>query len=102
MDDSTNTIYEMIHHLHTLLRQNLPMLEKQVNQIITNKITDSNRINRLLDDLLDFAQISEGLEVFKRLCRYAYPIYPDLTASHIHYYRELYDDTYTPPDSDDE
>jgi hypothetical protein len=89
----------MIHRLHALLWQGLPALELQVNDIIKAKITNRNQIDRLLDVLLDYAQIDEGLLVFKRLCQYTYLLYPDLTVSHINYYRDLYDDTYTPPDS---
>ncbi|MDR2515237.1 MAG: hypothetical protein LBD02_08570 [Christensenellaceae bacterium] len=97
-----NNLADMIRHLHASLRKVLPVLEAQVNQIIENKITDRNRIDRLLNDLLDYAQIEEGLEVFKRLCRYTYPIYPDIAISQINDYRDMYDDTYTPPDSGNE
>ncbi|MFP3153198.1 hypothetical protein LQZ18_01980 [Lachnospiraceae bacterium ZAX-1] len=39
--------------------------------------------------------IDEDLAVFERLCQYSYPIYPQLTANYIGYYRDYCDLDYT-------
>ena len=44
-----------------------------------------------LDRLLDVADHPAGLKLFKRLCRYYYPIAPAATADYIHAYREMWD-----------
>lgn len=90
-DDFVNTISNAVRQIHALLQQKLIPLESHVNRIISNGIDDVAQIEKVLDDLLDCSQIEEGLAVFKRLCRYCYPIYPELTASYIQLYRELYD-----------
>ena len=82
----------MIESIQPLIRQNLPLLTNQVDAIIKNREKDDDRIQRLLDSVLDYAGIcDEGLILFKRLCRYYYDINPQVTSEYISIYRDLYD-----------
>jgi signal transduction histidine kinase len=84
-------IGEALMQINELLKQGLPPLKARVDHIIKHKVTDYNQIDRLLSDLLDYTQIDEGLTIYRRLCKYSFYIYPDLTASYIETYREMYD-----------
>ncbi len=82
----------MFERLQELNKISLAQLEPQVDYVIRNHITDNNQVEHLLDSLIDCAGMSEeGLLVFKRLCRYYFPIDPNTTAEYILLYRELYD-----------
>ena len=91
MKDFVEEVGEMLMQINELLRHGLPSLEARVNHVIKYKEKDYNKIDRILSDLLDYTQIDEGLTVFKRLCRYCYPIHPELVTAYIGYYREMYD-----------
>jgi hypothetical protein len=58
------------------------------------------QIEHTLDQLLDVACLPEGLALFKTLCRHYDTLDPQATASHIHAYREMWDDE-TQDDSDE-
>ena len=93
-EDFVKEIGEMFMQIQSLLRQGLAFIEPEVNYVINNQITDKRKIDRLLSDLLDYTQIDEGLDVFKRLCRYSYKLYPRLTIDYVYIYRDLYDPEY--------
>lgn len=81
----------MIESIQPLIRQNLSLLTNQVDILIKGRERDDNRIQRLLDSLLDYASIcDEGLVLFKRLCRYYYGINPQVTAEYISICHDLY------------
>lgn len=94
-------IGEMLMQIQNLLKQGLIPLSVQVDRIINNRIIDEKQLDELLSDLLDYTQIEEGLAVFKRLCRYCFYLYPQMTAEYICYYREIYDPDHV-TDNDDE
>jgi hypothetical protein len=85
---------EMLMQIHELLKLGLVPLEERVDYTIKHRITDERWLDKLLSDLLDYTQIDEGLVVFKRLCRYSFYIYPQLTADYIYIYRDLFDPEY--------
>jgi len=81
----------MIESIQPLIRQNLSLLTNQVDVLIKDRERDDDRIQRLLDSLLDYAGMcDEGLILFKRLCRYYYGINPQVTAEYISIYHDLY------------
>lgn len=70
-NDLFQEVSSMIESLQPLIRQNLSLLTNQVDILIKGRERDDNRIQRLLDALLDYAGMcEEGLDLFKRLCRY--------------------------------
>ena len=90
--DFMKDIHEMVTGLQALTKEAVLLIEPQVNNIIRNKIKDSNQIETLLDRLIDYAGMDEkGLCLFKRLCRYYYPINPRVTTDYVYDYRDLYD-----------
>jgi hypothetical protein len=97
MDDDVNPkllkdIGEMIEKIQAITQEATAQLKPQVLYIIRNNITAHNQIERLLDSLLDYAGMcDDGLYLFKRLCRYYYPINPQATAEYVYTYRDLYD-----------
>ena len=90
-NDLFQEVSGMIESIQPLVRQNLSLLNNQVNVLIKGRERDNNRIQRLLDSLLDYAGMcDEGLVLFKRLCRYYYGINPQITAEYISIYHDLY------------
>jgi hypothetical protein len=85
-------IGEMIERIQAITQETTAQIKPKVLYIIRNNINDNNQIERLLDSLLDCAGMcDEGLYLFKRLCRYYYPINPQATAEYVYAYRDLYD-----------
>lgn len=90
--DLFQEVSSMIESMQPVIRQSLLMLTNQVDVLIKGRVSDDDRIQRLLDSLLDYAGMcDEGLVLFKRLCRYYYGINPQITAEYISIYRDLYD-----------
>ncbi|NJD03996.1 MAG: hypothetical protein FIA99_15675 [Ruminiclostridium sp.] len=85
-------VSDMIESMQPLISQNILILANHVDVIINSHERDDNRIQRLLDSVLDYAGMcDEGFILFKRLCRYYYGINPQVTAEYISIYRDLYD-----------
>ena len=93
-------IGDMLMQIQNLLKQGLVPLKVQVDHAIKNRITDEQHLDKLFDSLLDYTQIEEGLAVFKRLGRYCYPLYPQMTVEYIDIYREHYDPDYAKDEDD--
>lgn len=89
-----NTIIEMAIEINELNRQGVELLRPELDFIIRNKITDTHTVERLLDQLLDYASSDEGLHQFKKLLRYFYPINPESTAFYIYAYHDMYEDDF--------
>ena len=84
-------VSSMIESIQPLIRQNLSLLTNQVDVLIKGRERDDDRIQRLMDSLLDYAGMcDEGIVLFKRLCRYNYGINPQVTAEYISIYHDLY------------
>lgn len=90
-NDVFQYVSSMIESMQPLIRQSLLMLTNQVDVLIKGRESDDDRIQRLLDSLLDYAGMcDEGLVLFKRLCRYYYGINPQVTAEYVSIYHDLY------------
>ena len=85
-------IFGMVRQIQELNEIRLAIIKPRLENVIRNRITDRKIVEQLFDELIDCAGLSEeGVELFKRLCRYYFPIDPTATAKHICFYRELYD-----------
>jgi hypothetical protein len=85
-------VSNMIESIQPLISQNILILDNHVDLIIKSRERDDNRIQRLLDSVLDYAGMCDDeLILFKRLCRYYYGINPQVTAEYISIYQDLYD-----------
>ena len=85
-------IFGMTKRIQELNEIALAGIKPRLDNVIRNRITDSKIIERLFDELLNCAGMSEeGLMLFKRLCRYYFRIEQTVTAEYIYIYRDLYD-----------
>ena len=85
-------IFGMVKQIQEINEIALAGIKPRLDNVIRNRITDNKTIERLLDELLDCAGMSEeGLALFKRLCRYYFRIAPTATAEYIYIYRDLHD-----------
>lgn len=65
--------------------------EPIVNDLINSRCKDSMEIQRTMDYLLDFCGNPAVLELFKKLCRYYYPLDPAATSEYIGFYLEQWE-----------
>lgn len=75
-----------------LARQAHAQYTAEVDAVIAGRSQDSQRIEHLLDGILDFGFDDTMTQLFKRLCRYYYTLKPAATADYVHTYREMWDD----------
>lgn len=75
----SNTFKNSLAELLTLqeqgARKSEPYFSTEYNDIINAECYHQNRIERLLDNLLDFCFDDNILNIFKKLCRYYYNMY---------------------------
>jgi hypothetical protein len=82
----------MIEQTKAITKQELNILSPEVDSIIKKRSKDQHRIESLLDRLLDCAGMdNDGLELFKKLCRYYYRLNPSAASDYVRYYHELYE-----------
>lgn len=65
---------------------------QKTEDIISGKITDINRIEFFLDTLMDFHFDHRFVYLYKRICRYLLPKYPQIISEHVKFFIELYGD----------
>lgn len=82
---------ELFKELAVLQKQKYRLAESEINFIIKNNIKDDNRIQRAIDEILEFLENDEALLLFRRICSYYIKINPEATMYYINYYIEEYD-----------
>lgn len=96
MKPENNDILDLFKDLAAIQKKavddSLPYLTSEVQSIINKKLTDKNRIEHLLDNLLDLAYDNDILLLMKRLFRYYFEIDNEATIYYIQSYRELWDE----------
>lgn len=65
--------------------------EPIVNDLINSRCKDGMEIQRTMDYLLDFGGNTAVLQLFKKLCRYYYPLDPAATSDYIGFYLEQWE-----------
>lgn len=70
MDGLINDIIALIDNFNAELEKHLPALEKEVDKIISEKCTDNNTIEYLLDNLLSLTMLGVGDVLYIRLVDY--------------------------------
>jgi hypothetical protein len=65
--------------------------KKEVDAVIHEQSRNPERIERLIDGMLDFCFDKEMLVLYKKICRYYFAIDPDTTVSYIYAYRDMWD-----------
>ena len=92
ISNADNGIMAMAGQLHALIEQAVIPLRAEVDAVIRQNVVDDVRVERLLENLLNYAGHSkEALALFKRLGRYYYDQNPELITDYVMTYRDLYD-----------
>jgi hypothetical protein len=64
----------------------------EVEAIINERCRDVNRIEHLLDYMLDFCFDQKLLILFKKLCRYLFTFDPATASDYVQFYCKMWDD----------
>lgn len=83
LDEET---FELFKELAVLQEQKYRLAESEINVIIKNNIKDKNRIERAIDEILEFLENDEALLLFRRICSYYIKINSEATMYYINYY----------------
>ena len=77
--------------IQRLAKQASQQYSLEVDAVIRERSMNPERIEHLLDGMLDFCFDEGMLAIYKKLCRYYFSIAPDATVSYIYAYRDLWD-----------
>ena len=95
-DQEYERVYQVIMQLaekqSQLARMARAQYEPMVDAIIRKKVTDEKQITSVLDGVLSFCFDDEMLVIFKRLCRYYYPLAPETVAFYVRTYRDMWEE----------
>jgi hypothetical protein len=92
MDDLVRSIGELAKGRDQLARQAAEQYGPEVEDILRTECRDPNRIEHLLDGILDFCFDPAMLSLYKKLCRYYFTIDPEATVFYVNAYREMWDE----------
>jgi hypothetical protein len=92
MDDLVQSIGEIAQECRRLARQAEKQYTLDVEDILRTRCRDPQRIEHLLDGMLDFGFDAEVVRLYKKLCRYYLEIDPMATASYVFAYRDMWDE----------
>ena len=88
LDEETLELFRAVAELQ---EQKYRLAENEINFIIKDNIKDDNRIQRAIDEVLEFLENDEALLLFRRICSYYIKINPEATLYYINYYIKEYD-----------
>lgn len=90
LDDLVQSIGGVAKSMRDLARQAEAQYVVDVEDIIESNDRNPQRIHHLLDYMLDFCFDDGVLVLYKKLCRYYFPIDPESTVCYINSYREMW------------
>lgn len=90
-DKSFKAIFKLVESIQQVARQAHAGYAREVDAVIHEQCCDPQRIEHLLDEMLDFCFDSNMLDLYKKLCRYYFTIAPEITVSYVGFYRDLWD-----------
>lgn len=90
-DALLENVSALVGQMQGLARQAHAGYAAEVDAVITERSRDTQRIEHLLDGILDFGFDDAMTQLFKRLCRYYYTLDPAATAEYVHIYRDMWD-----------
>lgn len=88
--NETMELLGLIRHFQQSMRSHLPLLEKEVNDLITRREQQPKVIEHLLDTLISLWSMSIGKEVFTRLLDYYQGIHPAHATAYKRYVEKIY------------
>jgi hypothetical protein len=92
MDELFKAVGELAKTRNRLARRAEREYALEVEALLKDQSRDSQRIEHLLDGILDFCFDSSMLYLYKKLCRYYFKINPEATAWYVYAYRDLWDE----------
>lgn len=90
-DTLLQNISALAKQMQGLSRQAHAEYSREVDAVILSRSRDTQRIEHLLDGILDLCFDLEMLQLYKKLCRHYFSINPVATAEYVHAYREMWD-----------
>lgn len=78
---------ETIESLGKIRESAYRLYSEAVEAILSDRITDPNHIERIMDGLLDFCDEDRFIEIYRRLCRHIYYRYPQMVGEHVAMFR---------------
>jgi len=90
-EERTHGVDQIVARIDRLLSEAHTVYAEEVDSLIREKWRDPERIEHLLDGLLDFCFDPEMVDLYKTVCRYYFDIDPKATVDYITSYRELWD-----------
>lgn len=95
-----NSLSGVVKEHQQLVKRALGIYSVQVSELINSQTKNNEEIQHLLDGLLDFCFDDDFLLLFKKVCRYYYPINPQVTVNYVYRYRDFWDENYHPKGDD--
>ena len=91
MKDSTlnSGLVKEIQKVRGMISDRIPYIKKDIENIIKNNIKSADKIERLLDELLNYGQLGFGEKEFKRLNKYYSLISKENSKSYDDFYKEM-------------
>lgn len=90
-DILSKEIMEMLETRNTLANRALECLEPEVHEIVGSRCCNKQKIEELLDRLLDYCFNEQILFLYRKLCRYYNQIDPAATVGYVNAYRDMWD-----------
>lgn len=87
MGDGLSKLIGQIEHINEMAY----IQYKPIAYDLCSRVAPITEVEYTLDKMLDFCGSDEVLSLFKKICKYYYEIYPEMTAYEINAYRELWD-----------
>jgi hypothetical protein len=91
-DDLVKRIGGLAKDAQKLARVAVQQYSAEVEAILKTQGSDSRRIERCLDGMLDFCFDDEMLALYKKLCRYYYEIDTEAAVSCVQVNRKMWDE----------
>ncbi|MDF1590208.1 MAG: hypothetical protein P1P89_01735 [Desulfobacterales bacterium] len=92
MDDLVQSIGKIARATRRLARQAEKQYAPEIEDILRTRCRDPQRIEHLLDGMLDFGFDAGMVRLYKKLCCYYFEIDPEATASYVRAYRDMWDE----------
>lgn len=90
-DVLTPELHALAASLSAVQAQGVADYAPKVDDLIASDCRDINRIQQILDGVLDFAGHPHGLALFRRLCRHLWHLDQQAAADYAQIYREYWD-----------
>lgn len=84
-------IVREIKRLQRLVAGQIPLVDRQIDDIILQEVTNTKTIEGLLDTLLDYSQLGFGEAEFRRLNAYYATFQPRYARKYEEFYKEMND-----------